>query len=72
MLGYACDLLLPAQALAIEVIGGIHTLTPERDAARLAKLRAQGLTVVTVPNEQLYQVTADDRFEQLLEVRHAA
>jgi len=40
VLGYACDLLLPARALAIEVIGGIHTLTPERDAARLAVLRA--------------------------------
>jgi len=72
VLGYACDLLLPARALAIEVIGGIHTLTPERDAARLAMLRAQGLTVVTVPNEQLYQVTADDLFDQLREVRHAA
>lgn len=72
VLSYACDLLLPAHALAIEVIGGIHTLTPERDAARLAMLRAQGLTVVSVPNEQLYQVTADDRFEQLREARHAA
>ena len=72
VLGYACDLLLPARALAIEVIGGIHTLTAERDAVRLAALRAQGVTVLTFTNEQLYQVTADDRFEQLLEVRHAA
>jgi len=72
VLGYACDLLLPAQALAIEVIGGIHTLTPERDATRLAVLRAQGLTVVTVTNEQLYQAEADSLFDQLLEVRHAA
>ena len=72
VLGYACDLLLPAQALAIEVLGGIHTLTPERDAVRLAALRAQGVTVLTFTNEQLYQVTADDRFEQLLEARHAA
>jgi len=72
VLGYACDLLLPAQTLAIEVIGGIHTLTPERDAARLAALRAQGLTVVTVTNEQLYQAEADRLFDQLREVRHAA
>jgi len=72
VLGYACDLLLPAQALAIEVIGGIHTLTSERDAARLAVLRAQGLTVITVTNEQLYQAEADSLFDQLLEVRHAA
>jgi len=72
VLGYACDLLLPARALAIEVIGGIHTLTPERDAARLAVMHAQGLTVVTVTNEQLYQAEADDLFDQLLEVRHAA
>jgi len=72
VLGYACDLLLPAQALAIEVIGGIHTLTPERDAARLAALRAQGVTVLTFTNEQLYQAEADTFFDQILEVRHAA
>ena len=72
VLGYACDLLLPARALASEVIGGIHTLTPERDAARLAVMHAQGLTVVTVTNEQLYQAEADDLFDQLREVRHAA
>jgi len=72
VLGYACDLLLPARALAIEVIGGIHTLTPERDARRIAALRAQGVTVLTFTNEQLYQAEADDLFDQLLEVRHAA
>ena len=72
VLGYACDLLLPSHALAIEVVGGIHALTAERDARRLAALRAQGLTVLTFPNEQLYRSEADKLFDQLLEVRRAA
>jgi hypothetical protein len=72
VLGFACDLLLPAHALVIEVIGGIHALTAERDARRLAALHAQGLAVLTFSNEQLYRGEADDLFEQLLEVRRAA
>lgn len=72
VLGYACDLLLPAQALVIEVVGGVHVLTAERDAARLAALQAQGLSVLTLANEQLYSCEADGLFEHLLEVRHAA
>lgn len=72
VLTYACDLLLPARALAIEVVGGVHTLTAERDAARLAALQAQGLRVITLPNEHLYSGEADDLFAQLMEVRHAA
>ena len=68
---YACDLLLPAHALVIEVQGGIHTLTVERDARRCAALRAHGLTVITLTNEQLYGGAADQLFDQLLEVRHA-
>ena len=72
VLGYACDLLLPAHALVIEVVGGVHALTAERDAARLAALEAQGLSVTTLPNEQLYCDEADHLFDQLLEVRHAA
>ena len=72
MLSYACDLLLPVHALVIEVVGGVHTLTAERDAARLAALQAQGLTVITLANEQLYRGEADDLFTTLLEVRRAA
>lgn len=72
VLGYSCDLLLPAHALVIEVVGGIHALTTERDARRTAALRAQGLAVLTFSNEQLYRGEADQLFEQLLEVRHAA
>lgn len=72
VLGYACDLLLPAYALVIEVLGGIHALTPERDAIRLAALRAQGLTVLTLSNEQLYRGEADSLFSKLLEARDAA
>lgn len=72
VLGYACDLLLPAHALVIEVVGGVHALTTERDAARRAVLEAKGLSVITLPNEQLYSGEADDLFAQLLECRHAA
>jgi hypothetical protein len=49
----------------IEVIGGVHTLTAERDAARIAALRAQGLTVITLTNEQLYQGEANQLFAHL-------
>lgn len=72
VLGYACDLLLPAHALVLEVHGGVHALTAERDAARLAALRAQRLTVVTLTNEELYRGEADRLFDQLLEFRDAA
>ncbi len=72
VLGYACDLLLPAHALAIEVYGGVHALTAERDDRRLTALRTQGLAVITLTNEQLYRGEADRLFDQLLEVRHAA
>jgi hypothetical protein len=59
---FACDLLLPTHALAIEVLGGIHALTAERDTARLAALRDEGLTVISLTNTQLYQGEADDLF----------
>jgi len=72
VLSYACDLLLPAYALVIEVIGGIHALTTERDEARVAALRARGLTVITLTNEQLYRGEADHLFADLLEHRYAA
>lgn len=72
VLGYASDLLLPVHALVIEVVGGIHALTAERDAARLATIEAQGLSVVTLTNEQVFQGEADQLFEQLLEARYVA
>ncbi|NWF82107.1 MAG: DUF559 domain-containing protein [Chloroflexi bacterium] len=72
VLTYACDLLLPTHALVIEVVGGVHALTAERDAARCAALQAAGLTVITLSNEQLYRGEADQLFDQLLEARHAA
>jgi hypothetical protein len=72
VLGYACDLLLPAHALVIEVVGGVHALTAEHDAARLAALQAQGLSVITLRNEQVFQGAAERLFAELLEVRHAA
>ncbi len=72
VLTFACDLLLPAHALVIEVHGGVHALTAERDASRCAALQATGLTIVTLTNEQLYRGEADQLFAQLLEARHAA
>jgi len=72
VLGYACDLLLPARALAIEVLGGVHALTVARDAARQDELRAQGLTVVTLTNDEVYTGAAERLLASLLEVRHAA
>jgi hypothetical protein len=72
VLGYACDLLMPAHALVIEVIGGVHALTAERDAARLAALQAQGLSVITLRNEQVFQGAAERLFAELLEVHRAA
>lgn len=72
VLSFACDLLLPVHALVIEVIGGVHALTTERDEARLAALHGQGLTVITLTNEQLYGGEADHLFGDLLEHRHAA
>ncbi|NTU81196.1 MAG: DUF559 domain-containing protein [Chloroflexales bacterium] len=72
VLSYACDLLLPAYALVIEVVGGVHALTAERDEARIAVLRTQGLSVITLTNEQLYRGEADQLFADLLEHRHAA
>jgi hypothetical protein len=72
VLGYACDLLLPARALAIEVVGGVHAFTVERDVARLAALRAQDLTVITLTNEQVYVGEAERLFASLLEARYAA
>jgi hypothetical protein len=69
---YACDLLLPAHALVIEVVGGVHALTIARDAARCAALTAQGLRVVTLTNAQVFAGEADRLVHQLLEVPHAA
>ncbi|GAB4448357.1 MAG: hypothetical protein OHK0015_53050 [Chloroflexi bacterium OHK40] len=72
VLGYACDLLLPAHGLVIEVVGGVHALTAERDAARQVSIEAQGLSVLTLTNEQVFQGEADRLFAQLLEARYAA
>jgi hypothetical protein len=69
---YACDLLFPAHALVIEVAGGVHTLTAARDATRCAALAAQGLTVVTLTNAQVFAGAADRLVHQLLEVSYAA
>jgi hypothetical protein len=69
---YACDLLFPAHALVIEVVGGVHQLTAKRDAARYAALTAQELTVITLTNAQVFAGAADRLVHYLLEVPHAA
>lgn len=48
---YYCDLLLPVRRIAIEVEGGVHILSRERDAQRQAFLEAQGLTVLVLSND---------------------
>ncbi|HEX5690032.1 MAG TPA: DUF559 domain-containing protein [Roseiflexaceae bacterium] len=53
---YACDILLPVRRIAIEVEGGVHALTRERDTRRRAFLEAQGLQVLV-----LSEATALDR-----------
>ncbi len=63
---------LEARALAIEVVGGIHALTAARDAARLAELHAQGLSVITLTNDQVYAGAAAALFDPTLEARYAA
>lgn len=72
VLGYACDLLLPAHSLALEVHGGVHVLTAERDAVRSAALHAQGIAVLTLSNEQIYRGEAKQLLARLLEARYAA
>jgi hypothetical protein len=54
---YACDLLLPVRRIAIEVEGGIHALSRERDAQRRAFLEAQGLTVLVLSEETALDAT---------------
>jgi hypothetical protein len=72
VLGYACDLLLPISALAIEVVGGIHLLTTARDRARQDAIQRAGVHIITLTNEQVYRAEADILFQQILEVRRAA
>jgi len=48
---YVADVLIPAQRLVIEVNGGIHVLHTERDACRSATIRAHGLTVHIISEE---------------------
>lgn len=43
---YACDLLIPARQLVIEVLGGIHILQHEADARRRLALHQHGLQVI--------------------------
>ena len=49
---YCCDALLPVCRVAIEVEGGVHLLTRERDARRRAFLIAQGLTVLVLTERE--------------------
>jgi hypothetical protein len=55
---YYCDVLLPVRRVAIEVEGGIHLLTPQRDARRRAFLIDQGLSVVVLTEQQALDINA--------------
>jgi len=71
VLGYACDLLLPAHGVALEVEGGIHCITAERDAFRRAALARVGITVRAIPNAELFALSASALFGPYLENHHA-
>jgi hypothetical protein len=55
---YCCDALLPVRRVAIEVQGGVHLLTPERDACRRAFLVDQGLRVLVLTEQQALDTDA--------------
>jgi len=64
---YVCDMLLPVRRVAIEVEGGIHVLSRERDAQRRSFLEAQGLTVLVLTEEMaLDTTTARQRLRPVL------
>ncbi len=50
---YWIDLLLPARRIAIEAIGGVHTLQANDDTQRLSELERSGLRVLVFPNAQI-------------------
>lgn len=65
--GYYADMLLPAQRLVIEINGGIHVLHSERDARRCAALRAYGLMVVIITeNDATHAAIADELLNPML------
>ena len=55
---YACDILVPHQHVAIEVLGGIHRIRQEHDADRRSFLESHGLTVVELSNDQVLHAPA--------------
>ena len=71
VLNYACDLLLPSHGVALEVEGGIHCITAERDAFRRAALARVGITVRAIPNAELFALSASALFGPYLENHHA-
>jgi hypothetical protein len=50
---YWVDVLLPARRIAIEAIGGVHTLQTHDDAQRVRDLEGSGLRVLVFANEQI-------------------
>ncbi len=53
LFGYVADFYVPSANLAIEVDGGIHEETRERDEQRDAHLLVHGVTVVRFTNEEV-------------------
>lgn len=52
--GWIVDFYIPAKGLVIEVDGDIHDLQCDEDARRDEALRAEGLTVLRVRNEDVF------------------
>jgi very-short-patch-repair endonuclease len=67
---YYCDIVIPACDIAIEVYGGIHVLTRERDEQRRAFLEAQGLMVIVLHDTDNHPLTTEEIHRVLDRVEH--
>ena len=65
--GYIVDFYVPAFALVVEVDGGVHDDSVERDAQRTAHLEARGLRVLRFTNDEVLRdpIAIVERVRQL-------
>jgi very-short-patch-repair endonuclease len=68
---YYCDIVIPTCGIAIEVYGGVHVLTRERDEQRSAFLETQGLTVIVLHDTDNHQLTTEEIHRTLDRVEHS-
>jgi len=69
---YYCDIVIPTCNIAIEVYGGVHVLTRERDTLRRAYLEAQGLRVIVLHDTDNHQLTPEEIQRTLDQIEHLA